>query len=171
MSCFCSKLCSRFSSQNKPHRFIETVSPSLPLWPVLPPFCASHSPVILWLFNRSFIMSQVQLHFGAFASAIPSAWKAFNLRYMHSLLIPCIQATAEICCMSILQCYLFYFLLFPFYDIWTIFGFMPLQATCLWVYVKTFQCNICLSYVSCVIVKLLSHDIWNGQTMPSNASL
>ena len=106
MSCFCSKLCSRFSSQNKPHRFIETVSPSLPLWPDLPPFCASHSPVILWLFNRSFIMSQVQLHFGAFASAIPSAWKAFNLRYMHSLLIPCIQATAEICCMSILQCYL-----------------------------------------------------------------
>ena len=114
MSCFCSKLCSRFSSQNKPHRFIETVSPSLPLWPVLPPFCASHSPVILWLFNRSFIMSQVQLHFGTFASAIPSAWKAFNLRYMHSLLIPCIQATAEICCMSILQCYLFYFCYFHF---------------------------------------------------------
>lgn len=115
MSHFCSKLCSRFSSQNKPHRFIEIASLSLPLWPVLPPFCASHSPVILWLLNRSFIISQVQLHFCTFAAAIPSAWKAFNLRYMYSLLIPCIQASAEICCMSILQCFsLFCFCYFHF---------------------------------------------------------
>lgn len=171
MSCFCSKLCGRLSSQNKPHRFIETVSSSLQLWPVLPPFCASHSPVILWLFNRSFIMSQVQLHFCTFASAIPSAWKAFNLRYMHNLLIPCIQASAEICCMSILQCYLpVLFLLFPFYDIWTIFGFIPLQATHVFEYTGKPSSAIKVCTV-CYIVKLLSHDIRNVQIMSSNASL